>query len=273
MVTEKQQPFISVIIPCYNEEKNLESGVLDEVWQYLKDQPYTWEVVIVNDESTDNSRSLLVQFVQAKENFFLVDIPHGGKPAAVWGGIQYARGAIVLFTDMDQSTPIGELAKLLPWYERGFEVVIGSRGMTREGFSIVRKLGSVVFRALRQSFLLRGISDTQCGFKSCRREAALRVFPHLEFFKRQERPTGWKVTAYDVELLHLWEMADYRIKEVEVNWRNRDLSTTKGGQGELARYANESVDMAKQVFRVKRNQRRGEYDAIVQDTDAGEGCL
>jgi dolichyl-phosphate beta-glucosyltransferase len=178
----------------------------------------------------------------------------------VWAGIQAARGEIVLFTDMDQSTPIEELDKLLPWYSAGFQVVIGSRGATRGGFSVVRKLGSFVFRMFRSLFLLRGIKDTQCGFKTCRREAALDTFPKLQFFKQASRPTGWKVSAYDVELLYLFEKAGCAIKEVEVAWHNRDVSNTKGQQGDLTRYLHESIDMAREVYRVKRNELRGMYD-------------
>ena len=262
MPNEEPKPYISVIIPCYNEAKNLEAGVLDEVNDYLIKQDYAWEVVIVNDEATDNSRALIEQFIAGKPRFSLIDIPHGGKPAAVWAGIQHARGEVTLFTDMDQSTPISELGNLLPWAAQGYEVVIGSRGFTREGFSIIRKLGSAVFRAARQLVLLRDIGDTQCGFKLCTREAALRAFPHLQFFKQAERPTGWKVTAYDVELLYLWEKCGYRIKEVTVTWLNRDRSDTKSQESDLKRYINESLDMAKQVARIKTNQRKGFYDAL-----------
>lgn len=261
MASEPGNPYLSVVIPCYNEARNLERGVLDEVFRYIVRQPYAWEVIVVNDESTDDSRRLLEAFGRDRPHFARVDIPHGGKPAAVWAGIQAARGEIVLFTDMDQSTPIQELDKLLPWYDAGFQVVIGSRGATREGFSVVRKLGSFVFRTLRSFFLLRGINDTQCGFKSCRRAAALDVFPKLQFFKQASRPSGWKVSAYDVELLYLFEKSGCAIKEVEVAWHNRDVSDTKGQQGELARYLRESIDMAREVYRVKRNERRGLYDA------------
>lgn len=259
MAIESQTPYLSVVIPCYNEARNLEKGVLDEVDQYLVRQSYPWEVIIVNDESTDDSRRLVEAFISERPRFSLVNILHGGKPAAVWAGIQQARGSVVLFTDMDQSTPISELDKLLPWYDAGFQVVIGSRGATREGFSVVRKLGSFIFRTLRSLFLLRGINDTQCGFKTCRREAALHAFPKLQFFKQESRPTGWKVSAYDVELLYLLEKAGYTIKEVEVTWLNRDVSDTKGQQGNLARYMRESVDMAREVYRVKRNELRGMY--------------
>jgi dolichyl-phosphate beta-glucosyltransferase len=255
-----ESPYITVVIPCYNEARNLERGVLAEVDDYLVRQPYTWEVVIVNDESTDDSKRLIEAFIADRPHFSLISIPHGGKPAAVWAGIQQARGELVLFTDMDQSTPIGELAKLLPWYDSGYQVVIGSRGAEREGFSLMRKLGSLVFRTLRGLFLLRGINDTQCGFKSCQRTAALAVFPKLQFFKQANRPTGWKVSAYDVELLYLFDKAGCPIKEVEVTWLNRDVSDTKGQQGELRRYLRESLDMAREVYRVKRNESRGMYD-------------
>lgn len=262
MVEERPRLCLSVVIPCYNEEKNLESGVLDEVHRYLSDQSYRWEVIVVNDESTDQSKLLVEQFIQDKDNVDLVDIRHGGKPAAVWAGIQRARGDIVLFTDMDQSTPISELEELLPWYESGYDVVIGSRGRERQGFSIVRRLGSVVFRSLRRLFLLRDISDTQCGFKSSRLDAALEVFPQLAFFNQKDRPKGWKVSAYDVELLHLFEKAGYRLKEVEVEWLNRDQSDTKDQTGTLARYLRESIEMTKEVLRVRLNELKGLYDEV-----------
>jgi glycosyltransferase involved in cell wall biosynthesis len=262
MLTEKQTPTISVIIPCYNEQKNLERGVLDEVYQYLEGQALPWEVVIVNDESTDNSRSLIERFIQDRVDFSLFDIPHGGKPAAVWEGIQRANGEAVLLTDMDQSTPIHELGKLLPTYNEGFDVVIGSRQTTREGSSPLRQIGSVIFLSLRRLVLLRDITDTQCGFKLCRRQVALQIFPHLEFLRQEERPAGWKVTAFDVEFLYLVDRAGYQIKEVLVSWRNRDESNTKGQQGELSRYVHESINMAREVTRVKFNQLRGVYDEI-----------
>ena len=256
------KPTVSVIIPCYNEARNLESGVLDEVHGYLAQQDYGWEVVVVNDESTDDSPSLVERFIRDKANWSLHTIPHGGKPAAIWAGIQKAQGDVVLFTDMDQSTPIHELGRLLPWYEQGFDMVIGSRGISREGFSFLRQTGSFVFRALRGLALLRDIADTQCGFKLCRRQIALELFPHLEFFKNKARPAGWKVTAYDVELLFLVEKAGYRIKEVVVSWSNRDQSDTKSQTSELARYVNESIDMARQIVRVKLNELKGLYDKV-----------
>ena len=125
---QTEEPYVSIIIPCYNEERNLKRGVLDEVRQHIANRDYLWEVIVVNDESTDNSRSLVEHFVKNTVNFSLFDIPHGGKPRAVWAGVQKARGEIVLFTDMDQSTPVSELSKLLPWYGRGFDVSSDENG-------------------------------------------------------------------------------------------------------------------------------------------------
>jgi len=256
----EKEPLLSVIIPCYNEEKNLAKGVLAEVYDYLAAQALPWEVIIVNDESTDDSRALVERFIADRQNFSLFDIPHGGKPAAIWEGIQRARGEMVLLTDMDQSTPIHELDKLLPWYQEGYEVVIGSRQTAREGSSPLRKIGSFVFLTLRRLVLLPDIMDTQCGFKLCRRQVALEIFPQLEFLRARERPAGWKVTAFDVEFLFLVDRAGYRIKEVLVAWRNRDESNTKSQQGDLSRYIHESINMAREVSRVKINQLTGSYD-------------
>lgn len=156
MTIAESSVFLSVVIPCYNEARNLERGVLDEVDRFFSQQSYAWEVIVVDDGSSDNSKALVERAIAGKDGFTLVEISHGGKPAAVWAGIQRARGDIVLFTDMDQSTPIQELDKLLPWYDRGYDVVIGSRGAAREGFSLLRKVGSLIFRGLRSLFLQIG---------------------------------------------------------------------------------------------------------------------
>ncbi len=251
---------ISIIIPCWNEQRNIENGVLTEIQHYLAGQSFTWEVIIVDDGSTDESRALIEAAIDELAGFSLLTIPHGGKPVAVWTGIQHSRGGIVLFTDMDQSTPIKELDKILPWYPEGFDVVIGSRGSAREGTSLMRKMGSFIFLNFRRLFLLRTIYDTQCGFKSCRREAAMATFPHLQYFSQETETAGWKVSAYDVELLYLFDRAGYPIKEVVVEWRNRDRSETKGKEGEMARYLKESLEMVREIQRVKLNQLRGVYD-------------
>ena len=83
----REKTSISIVIPCWNEEKNLEHGVLEQVHEYLKTRDFTWQVIIVNDGSTDNSKSLIEASIKDKPGFSLYDIPHGGKPAGVWAGI------------------------------------------------------------------------------------------------------------------------------------------------------------------------------------------
>jgi dolichyl-phosphate beta-glucosyltransferase len=254
-------PHLSVVIPCYNELKNLENGALLEVHDYLTElhEEGTWEVIVVNDESTDGSAEFVQNFVRTRPHFTSVDIKHGGKPAAVWAGIQIARGDIVLFTDMDQSTPLKEWQKLSPLFDQGFDVVIGSRGGEREGFSSLRQLGSRAFRGFRKTLLLAEIEDTQCGFKACRREHALEFFPRLSVFETAKDPRGWKVSAFDVELLYFFASAGLKIGEVPIEWMHRDLSDTKGAVNESQRYVFESYEMLKEVLRVRLNVSRGVY--------------
>lgn len=246
--------FISIIIPCYNEKENLERGVLNEVEDFLKEQNFSWEVIVSDDGSTDNSRELVKKAIAGKKHFRLLENRHGGKPSAIWEGIKRARGERILFTDMDQSAPLKELSKLLPYFDQ-YEVVIGSRGTERENFDLVRKAGSFAFRLFRKSILLPGINDTQCGFKAFKTEVAKKVFPQLEFFRQKQEVSGWKVTSFDVELLFLVEKYGYRIKEVPVEWKNEDVST-----GKKKSYFKESKEMLAQILRVKLNDLRGLYE-------------
>lgn len=248
-------PQLSIIVPCYNERENLRRGVLEEMQSYLAGLDMSYEVLISDDGSTDDSADLIRQHTSDKPFFRLLCCAHGGKPSAVWHGIQAAQGEIVLFADMDQSTPLHQWDRLRPLFDQGCDVVIGSRGMERQNFPLYRRIGSALFRTFRRTFLLRTISDTQCGFKAMRRPVALDIFPRLEAIRRPGRITGWKVTAFDVELLYLAERRGYSIGEVVVEWANRDVS-----RGKKKSYLAESREMAEQVLRIKLNERHGLYD-------------
>ena len=129
---------------------------------------------------------------------------------------------------MDQSIPISEVKKLLFWYDKGFDAVIGSRGFSRKGNTLVRKVASLIFLSIRRLFLLRDICDTQCGFKLFKRKTILKTLPFLQCFKESdEEVVGWKATAYDIELLYFLKKLKYDIKEVNVDCCDRDLSITK----------------------------------------------
>lgn len=249
---------LSVIIPCYNEENNLKRGVLDEVASYLKKAKYSYEVLICNDKSTDNSLKIAQNFAKKHKNFRVLDLPKGGKPGALWGGIQEAKYPLVLFTDMDQSTPISEVEKLLPYYGKKYDIVIGSRGGDRSGFNFIRILGSKVFAAFRKLLLHSSIDDTQCGFKSMKTDIARKIFPRLDVIKNIQSGQGWRVSAYDVELLFIADKLGYKIKEVPVEWQDEDTSTTKGDA--RAKYIKESKRMAVEVWRVFTHNLKGLYD-------------
>lgn len=214
------QPFLSVIIPAYNEETNIRLGAFDKVARYLHGQDYSWEVIVVDDGSSDGTARLAEEFIAHDDHFSIVKNPHQGKAATVMTGMMKAAGEIVLFSDLDQATPLKEVEKLLPWFDKGFDVVIGSRKGKREGAPLFRRLMARGFMFLRTIVLgLKGISDTQCGFKAFRRDVARTIFQHLSLYGKQKTVTGSMVTAgFDIEVLFLAKMTGYKIKEIPVEW-------------------------------------------------------
>lgn len=253
----KKIPKLSVVITNYNEKENLERGVLKQMSDYLSGTDYSWEVIINDDGSTDGGDKLITDFISNHPGFYLIHGKHGGKAAGLWNGLQSAKGEIVLFTDMDQSTPLKEIEKLLPWFDRDCQVVFGSRGKMRKNFPFSRQITSWGFRFVRGMFLLHDVVDTQCGFKAMTRDVALTIFPLLSVIKDKKKKgtKGWSVSAYDVEMLFLAEKLGYKLKEVDVVWKNEDTSTSKSKN-----FLTESSDMLKQIFQVKINDLSGKYD-------------
>lgn len=254
--------FLSVVIPSYNETENLRRGVLGEVRDYLVKQKYSWEVIVSDDGSPETeARNLAKDFCAGNEGFRFLENEHGGKVFAVWAGVQEARGEIVLLTDMDQSAPITELSKLLPNYDQGYDVVIGSRGIERKNFSILRKTASVVFRLFRQSVILPRIIDTQAGFKSFKREVGLKIFPKLQIIRLgNQGGGGWSVGSWDAEFLFIADKQKYKIKEVPIFWENRDLAMETKKSSSSGKFFKESLEMLQQIFRVRFNDMCGFYD-------------
>lgn len=248
------QPLVTILIPNYNELENVKRGVLNKVITYLRKQSYTWEVLISDDGSTDDSLKLISQSIAQDSRIKILRNPHAGKPYALRAGIQSAKGEYVLLTDMDQSTPITELAKLLPFTRNGFEVVIGSRGAKRTDSSFIRQLASVIFLSIRRLILLPEIKDTQCGFKLLKTDLAKQIFSKMRIFGRSNNAVGWKVTAYDVEVLHLAKIMGKKIKEVRVIWKNEDTSS-----GKSRNFIKESLEMLFEIMRVRINDMLGKY--------------
>jgi glycosyltransferase involved in cell wall biosynthesis len=208
--------FLSIVIPAYNEEPAIHSGKLKQVTDWLAGQPYDAEVIVADDESQDRTATLAEE-----TSCHVVRIRHAGKAAAVIAGIRAAQGKWVLFTDMDQATPITETPRLLSALESGCDVAAGSRGVVRHGAPAGRYLlswGQIVLKSL---LLGLWMTDTQCGFKAFRRETALDIINHLVVYapSRLGAVNGPSVTSgFDVEFLLVAQRLGYRTCEVPVRW-------------------------------------------------------
>jgi dolichyl-phosphate beta-glucosyltransferase len=214
--------FLSVVMPAYNEEYNLRTGVLDSVYDYLKEQKYSWEVLFVDDGSTDETVKIAKEFEKKHPNFLVLRQPHRGKGGTITAGVLKARGKIILFTDTDQATPIDQLEKVLPKFKEGFDVVIGSRH-GREGAPLTRKAMAYGFSILRFLILRLPFADTQCGFKAFSAPAAGEIFRRLEVFNEGSKSSGASVTAgFDLEVLYVARKLGFKIAEVPVDWHHKE---------------------------------------------------
>ena len=210
---------LSIIIPAYNESKNLKKGVLREVFDYLKLVEWSWEVLIVDDGSSDDTSSIVKSQIKNKPGFRLIENPHGGKAITVITGILQAKGDIALFSDLDQATPLSEIEKFIPKFEEGADIVIGSRA-GRKGAPLTRKLAAWGFAVLRTIILGLPFKDTQCGFKAFNKSARETIFPKIKNQWGVVHTGGGAVNAgFDVEVLYFAKKLSFEISEVGVEWR------------------------------------------------------
>jgi len=200
------EPVLSVVIPAYNEEMRLQRHIPD-IARHLAGRDY--EIIVVNDGSRDGTARVATE-LRAQ----VIDLqPNRGKGGAVKAGMLAARGQYVLFTDADQSTPIGEVDKLLEKVEReGFDVAIGSRAArgaaVEEAQVWYRALAGKLFGVATRGLVIAGIADTQCGFKLMKREVAQKVFPQVTS----------NTAIFDIEFLAVAVREGFRIAEVPVHW-------------------------------------------------------
>lgn len=211
---------LSVIIPAYNELSNFSAGKLEQVAAYLQTKHLSWEVIIVDDGSTDMSPSKIKAFIQAQSNWRFLINQHQGKAMTIKAGVAAAKGKYLLLTDFDQATPIGEVEKLLPFIDKDYQIVIGSRevkGALRQQEPWYRHLMGKVFNGLVQLVAIRGIHDTQCGFKIFETLVARDLFSRLIVYRPHPEKHAF-TGAFDVELLYLAYKQKLRIAEVPVHW-------------------------------------------------------
>ncbi len=243
---------ISIVIPAFNEEQNLKNGVLKEVEDYLSKQNYSYEVLIVDDGSKDQTLQLIEEFIKGKSHYQLIRNNHGGKAIAVMTGMLQSNGEIALFTDMDQATPLREIEKLLPEFEKGNDIVIGSR-KGRKGAPAIRKVMALGFSVLRTLLLGLPFRDTQCGFKAFNREATQKVFhPLLKRWRKHLKDGGAAVNAgFDVETLFLAKKIGFKIAEVPVDWHY--VGT------ERVQAVKDSLDALQDMLKIRLNDWTGSY--------------
>lgn len=240
------KPYLSIIIPAYNEAERIPKTLLD-MDRRLSGVLYSYEIIVVNDGSKDNTAEVVTGMMKMVKNLKLIDNKENkGKGGVVKQGMLNARGAIRLFTDADNSTSIDQFEKMMPYFsvqghsiseevsgvrlensvlgksikegssigEDHYDVVIGSRAIKGSVLDpaepwyrqIPGKMGNILIQVL----LLPGLWDTQCGFKAFSEDAAVQIF-------KTSRITGW---GFDVEVLSLAKRMGYRIKEIPVYWVN-----------------------------------------------------
>jgi dolichyl-phosphate beta-glucosyltransferase len=222
-------PKLSIVIPAYNEAGRL-PATLERIIAYFDTRSVDYELLVVDDGSSDETPAVAEAIVgRLGERGRVLRNPQNlGKGASVRRGMLAARGARVLFSDADLSAPIEELPKLEQALDAGAGVAIGSRGVDRslieERQSLGRSLMGRLFNMVVQLFAVRGISDTQCGFKLFAAEVVSPIFART----RVER------FGFDVEVLALAQRLGVPIAEVPVRWRNSPGSRVTLGQGARA---------------------------------------
>lgn len=217
-------PYLSVIIPAYNEEKTI-TDTTRKILDYLKKQSYSFEILVASDGSKDATSEIVKKEFANEPSVSVIDRKENhGKGYTVREGILTAKGKIRLFMDADNATDISHFDLMKPLFDSGYDIVIGSRdgkdaSGARQAVSqpwYKRLLGNMG-NLFIQMFAVRGIWDTQCGFKAFTNEAAEKIFKYSKIDK-------W---GFDIEVLALARLFKYKIGIVPVYWINNPNSRVK----------------------------------------------
>ncbi|EKD49874.1 MAG: glycosyl transferase family 2 [uncultured bacterium] len=244
---------LSVIIPARNEAKRIRP-TLKFTDKYLEKQPYMYEIIVVDNESTDNTVDVVKSYKNEVEHSAVYNITAcPGKGCAVQRGILHSRGDYVVFLDADNSTRIDEMDKAWKKFDEGYDVVIGSRRISGAKIATkqpwIRELAGRVANLMIRVLVVRGITDTQCGFKVFTKKAARDIFSAVTIGR-------W---GFDIEVLALARKWKYKIAEIPVTWHHYETELIKGSS-----YINTLSDLLK----IKWNLITGKYDKLRGDKTA-----
>jgi dolichyl-phosphate beta-glucosyltransferase len=245
---------ISLIIPCYNEEANIQKGVLDKIGNYTINDERFSEVIIVDDGSSDSSKVVIKnKYLKSFPKFRLIQNSHQGKAFALLTGIKQAKGNYIVFTDIDLATPIDEVEKLISKIKDGGQIIIGSRNNSREGAPLLRKIMAKGFIVIRNIIIgLKKVHDTQCGFKLFEKQAALKIIDKLQVFHDKRIAKVSSVSAgFDIEFLFLGQKLGYKIIEVPVIWRHVETKNVN--------FIRDTIETLTDIFKIKLLDMKGKY--------------
>jgi len=241
------RPFLSIIIPAYNEEKRL-PFTLEKVLAFIEQQTYSTEVLVVENGSQDRTHAIAQAFAQKHEQITLLKEEQRGKGLAVRRGMLEACGEYRFMCDADLSMPVDEISRFIPPRLRDFDIAIGSReapGAIRYDEPEYRHLGGRAVNTMIRVLALPGLQDTQCGFKCFHASAADELF-------RLQTLTGW---SFDIELLFIARQRGYRIVEVPIDWYFNPESKLN--------VVKDAFKMGMDILTIHLNQLKGLYDAKV----------
>ncbi|MGB9237681.1 MAG: dolichyl-phosphate beta-glucosyltransferase, partial [Terriglobales bacterium] len=237
----------SFVIPAYNERTRIRP-TLDALLRYIQEQNWDAEILVVSDGSTDDTAQIVREYGKSYPQVLLLENPgNRGKGYSVRNGMLHARGDICLFTDADLSSPIEEAPKLFDAISRGADIAIGSRWLRvelqTERQPLYRQAFGRIFNLALRVILGLHFTDTQCGFKAFRRDAAQRTFP-LQKIERW----GW-----DPEILFLARRAGLQVEEVPVLWAH--------SEGTRLHPFRDGIKMFVEVLRIRWYAMAGDYAA------------
>jgi dolichyl-phosphate beta-glucosyltransferase len=239
------KPFLSIIVPAYNEEERLRKTI-PEFLGFSSAFRMPVELVFVDDGSADGTSRVIQKAIQGFKSARLIRLSvNQGKGAAIRKGMFLARGKFRIFADADNSTPVWQAEKLLEVADDR-TVVIGSRYVSgsqiKRKQSVYRVIGGRVLNLIIRIILLPDIKDTQCGFKLFSERAVKEIFPKLRLNR----------FSFDLEVLFLAKAFGYRIKEVPIEWENSPHSTVNP--------VKDGLKLLLDALKIKINMMRGEYN-------------